>query len=1034
MTHLHDHHGHDHAADELAAARRRLADGRGPQFWRSLEELADTDAFRDYVAREFPSQVEVWDDAVGRRRFLQLMGASLALAGVSGCAFQPPESIVPAVQSPEQNVSGKPLFFASALTLGGYATGVLVESWSGRPTKIEGNPDHPANLGGSDVFMQAAILGMYDPDRSQVLTRNGRISTWDDFLANVLKIRDAHKADGGAGLRLLTEVVTSPTLVDQIGALRKEFPQAKWYQYDPVGRDNERAGAILAFGEDVQPIHHLDRADVVVALDADFMTIGPARLREARDFAARREPEPDLYGSKPKAMNRLYVAEPTPTCTGSIADHRLRVAAQRVEGVARAIAQAVGIEGVAGPSKPLDADLARFAVAVANDLKSHRGASLVVAGVAQPPVVHALAHAINGALANIGKTVEYIAPVEAEPADRVAGLRELVEDMKAGKAATLAILGGNPAYDAPVDLGFVEALGKVKTTIRLGLYEDETSKLCQWHIPEAHPLESWGDALAFDGTATIVQPLIAPLYGGKSALEFVSALATGGAQQGLTLVQSYWKGRKPGGNFDAFWRKTLRDGVVADTAAKPKSVSIKPLGSLPTSPEPAGGAFEVVFRPDPSVWDGRFANNGWLQELPRPLTRLTWDNAALVSPRTGKELGLKVDELYGESDVIELTANGRKLRIPALVTPGQADGVVTIHLGHGRTRAGRVGTGVGVDAYRLRPSDGLWSATTTSLTRTGETYRLASVQHHSTMENRDLVRVATLGKYAEHPKFAQEPDEHVVREATMYEDPLPQHRRNPIDEGGLGEGNSWGMAINLNTCIGCGACVVACQAENNIPVVGKEQVLMNREMHWIRIDRYYESDEEHKDDPKIHHQPVPCMHCEKAPCELVCPVGATTHSAEGLNEMTYNRCVGTRYCSNNCPYKVRRFNFLQYSDETTPSLKLLHNPDVTVRPRGVMEKCTYCVQRISAARIAAEGEDRRVGGNEVVTACQGACPTRAIVFGNLNDREADVVKHKASPRSYALLAELNTRPRTTYVAKLTNPNPSLPGESGPAEG
>jgi molybdopterin-containing oxidoreductase family iron-sulfur binding subunit len=432
---------------------------------------------------------------------------------------------------------------------------------------------------------------------------------------------------------------------------------------------------------------------------------------------------------------------------------------------------------------------------------------------------------------------------------------------------------------------------------------------------------------------------------------------------------------------------------------------------------------EVVLRPDPTLWDGRFANNGWLQELPKPLTRLTWDNAAIVSPRTGKELGLRIDELYGESDVIEVTANGRKLRIPAWVTPGQADGVITIHLGHGRTRTGRVGTKVGFDAYRLRTSDALWHAAATA-TKTGEMFQLATVQHHSTMENRELIRIATLGHYTEHPKFAQEPDEHIRREQTMFEDPLPQLRRDPKEEGGGGEGNAWGMAINLNTCIGCGACVVACQAENNSPVVGKEQVLMNREMHWIRVDRYYEGSE---DDPQIHHQPVPCMHCEKAPCEPVCPVAATTHSAEGLNEMTYNRCVGTRYCGNNCPYKVRRFNFLQYSDETTPSKKLMYNPDVTIRPRGVMEKCSYCVQRISAARIAAEGEDRIVGGNEVQTACQGACPTRAIVFGNLNDRSADVVQHKSSPRNYALLAELNTRPRTTYVAKLTNPSPALGG-------
>ncbi len=604
--------------------------------------------------------------------------------------------------------------------------------------------------------------------------------------------------------------------------------------------------------------------------------------------------------------------------------------------------------------------------------------------------------------------------------------------MKGGKVSTLAILGGNPAYDASADLGFAEALRGVKTTIRLGLYEDETSKLCQWHIPESHPLEAWSDARAFDGTATIVQPLIAPLYGGKSAIEFVAALATGGSRQGLDLVRSYWKDQKPGAGFDAFWRKTLRDGVVAGSSAKPVQVALKPLGSLTPEAEPVGGSVEVVFRPDPTVWDGRFANNGWLQELPKPMTRLTWDNAALVSPRTAESLGLRRDQLYGESDIIELTFPERtRLRIPAWVTPGQADGVITVHLGYGRTRAGRVGTGAGFDAYTVRTSGSPWSARATA-TRTEKTYTLATVQHHSNMENRELVRVASLAKYGEHPRFA--PGARRARhapEATLFEIPLPQLVRTPGEDGAPGEGNAWGMAINLNTCIGCNACVVACQSENNIPVVGKEQVLMNREMHWIRIDRYYEGEE---DDPEIHHQPVPCMHCEKAPCELVCPVGATTHSAEGLNEMTYNRCVGTRYCGNNCPYKVRRFNFFQYSDETTPSKKLMYNPDVTVRPRGVMEKCTYCVQRISAARIAAEGEGRRVEGNEVVTACQGACPTRAIVFGNLNDRAADVVKHKASPRNYALLAELNTRPRTTYVAKLTNPNPDLPGRAGHPEG
>jgi len=1001
-----DHHDHP----DLAEARGRLAGARGPQYWRSLEELAGTEGFQDYLGREFPSLASEWTDPVGRRQFLRLMGASLALAGVSGCAFQPPEKIVPYVITPESQVAGKPLFFATAVTRGGYADGVLVESWSGRPTKVEGNPAHPSNLGGTDSILQASILGLYDPDRSQVATRNGRITTWDDFLGTVVALRAAHKADGGDRLRLLTEPVTSPTLAGRIGALLAEFPKGKWYQYDAVGRDAERAGARIAFGEDVEPIHHLDRADVIVALDADLFSAGPGRLRAAREFAARREPD-----ANSGAMNRLYVVEPSPTCTGTLADHRLAVGAHRVADIALAIAAGVGVEGVAAPARALDPKLTKFVAAVVDDLKAHRGKGLVAAGFGQPAAVHAIVHGINGALGNLGKAVELVEPVEARPADRLDGLRELATDMAGGRVGTLIILGGNPAYDAPADLDFARALERVRTTIHLGLYEDETSARCHWHLPESHSLEAWGDALAHDGTATILQPLIAPLYGGRSAIEVVEALATGGTRPGLDIVRSTWEGRKTGGDFEVFWRKALRDGVVAGTASKPKPMTPKSLAGL-ALPAPAAEGLEVVFRPDPTVWDGRYANNGWLQELPKPITRTTWDNAALVSPATARRLGLAVSEEYGTSDVVELALKGRKVRVAVWITPGQADDTITLHLGYGRTHAGRVGNGAGFDVNRLRTSEAFWSATGLSLSKTGETYTIATVQHHNNMDGRELVRVGSLAEYREKPHFAQEPDEHVKPEMTLFQVPLPLLDRKE------GVGNSWGMAINLNTCIGCNACMTACQSENNIPVVGKDQVLKGRELHWIRVDRYFEGE---ADDPKIHTQPVPCMHCEQAPCEIVCPVAATTHSAEGLNEMTYNRCVGTRYCSNNCPYKVRRFNFLQYADETTPSLKLQRNPDVTVRSRGVMEKCTYCVQRISAARIAAESEDRRVGGNEVVTACQSACPTSAIVFGNLNDRAADVVKQKASPRNYALLAELNARPRTTYLAKLTNPNPAL---------
>ena len=1008
----HPHHHHHDEHHGLAEIRGRLAGESGPQFWRSLEELAGTEAFQDFLGREFSSQAEEWSDPVGRRQFLRLMGASLALAGVSGCAFQPQQTIVPYVRAPEQIVNGKPLFFATALTHEGYATGVLVESWQGRPTKIEGNPGHPASLGATDAFMQASILSLYDPDRSQVITRNGRISTWDDFLAAVIDLRRRNRADGGERLRILTETVLSPTLVAQIRSLLAAFPKAKWYQYEPVGRDGAREGLRLAFGEHVEPIHHLAKADVIVSLDADFTTQGPGRLRDAREFASRREPGGPAGGS----MNRLYVVEPTPSCTGSIADHRLAIPSGTIPIMVQAIAHGLGVAGVTSPAPGMKPQHAKFAAAIVADLKAHQGASLVMAGLGQPSVVHALTAAINHSLGNVGKTVDYIGTLESDPANRTAGLRELAADMSGGGVGTLLIVGGNPVYDAPADIDFSAAVDKVETTIRLGLFEDETSSRCHWQIPEAHPLEAWGDALASDGTATIVQPLIAPLYNGKSAIELVAALATGETKDGLDIVRSHWQAKRPGPGFDGFWRRTLRDGLVADSAAKPRSVAIK-LTSVQIAPPPDVPALEVVFRPDPTIWDGRFANNGWLQELPKPISRITWDNAALMAPATARSLGVAADELTGKVDLVDLTRNGRTLRMPVWIVPGQAEGTITVHLGYGRTHAGRVGDGAGFNAYRLRTSDSPWSATGMRVEKVAGVYELATIQHHSNMEGRELVRIGTVDEYRKTPDFAQLPDEHVKPGLTLYEVPLPQLRRQ---EGH--EGNSWGMSINLNTCIGCNACVVACQSENNIPVVGKEQVIRGREMHWLRIDRYYEGD---ADSPAIHHQPVPCMHCEQAPCELVCPVAATTHSAEGLNEMTYNRCVGTRYCGNNCPYKVRRFNFLQFSDETTPSLKLMRNPDVTVRSRGVMEKCTYCVQRINAARIVAEGENRRVGGNEVETACQSACPTRAIVFGNLNDPAAEVVKLKSSPRNYALLAELNTRPRTTYLAKLTNPNPAL---------
>jgi molybdopterin-containing oxidoreductase family iron-sulfur binding subunit len=680
--------------------------------------------------------------------------------------------------------------------------------------------------------------------------------------------------------------------------------------------------------------------------------------------------------------------------------------------LAQAVAHALKIEGVTQVASEPMAKHGSWISALARDLERHRARSLVIAGDAQPPVVHALAHAMNHALGNIGQTVTFHPSPEQGPSNQIDSLAELTRDISLGAVDTLLVLEVNPAYDAPADLDFATALrgDKIRLRIHLGLHDDETAELCHWHIPAAHFLESWSDIRSLDGTVTIQQPLIAPLYQGKSAHDVLAAFLGEPDKSSLEIVREHWKRQSLPGDFDSVWQQALRDGLLPGTTTAAKSVTPKPHGfTTPARPEtaPDAGGLELVFRPDPTIWDGRFANNSWLQELPKPLTRLTWDNAALIS----KELARRLE--IANEDVVELRCQGRSLRLPAWIMPGQARDSVTVSLGYGRWRAGRVGTNLGFNAYVLRTSQSPWFSAGLEIKKTGERYPLAAVQHHHVMAGRELVRVATVDQYQQNPDFVQEPDRSHQHGLSLYPD---QPR------GGNAE-NAWGMAIDLNRCIGCGACVAACQAENNIPVVGKDEVLRSREMHWLRIDRYYEGDD--ASNPRTYFQPVPCMHCEKAPCELVCPVGATTHSDEGLNEMTYNRCVGTRYCSNNCPYKVRRFNFFQYSDESTPSLKLMRNPDVTVRPRGVMEKCTYCVQRINHARINAKIEGRPVGGDEVVTACQAACPSRAIIFGNITDPRSAVARAKASPRNYALLAELNTWPRTTYLARLRNPNPEI---------
>ncbi|MFN8445119.1 MAG: TAT-variant-translocated molybdopterin oxidoreductase [Caldilineaceae bacterium] len=980
---------------DLVEVQKRLATTQGRHYWRSLEELAETSEFQEFLHREFPRQASEWLPSMSRRNFLQLMGASLALAGLTACS-SPPEKIVPYVQAPENEIPGQSLFFATAYQLGGYAKGVLAQSQLNRPTKLEGNPDHPASLGATDALTQASILNLYDPDRAKEVTQKGTASTWEDFLSALKAQVAGQQSKGGSGLHILTETVTSPTLLGQLQAIQSAFPKATWHQYEPVNRDNVYAGARLAFGEAVEPLYHFDQADVIVSLDADFLVSMPGSVRFARDFAdGRRVDRP-----AERKQNRLYAIESTPTLTGANADHRLALRAGQIDGFARALANAVSV-GV--QSSDDGAIPANWISAISKDLQAHKGTSLVVVGDHQPSVVHALAHAINEKLGNVGKTVTYADPVVNNTQSQSESLQALSAALKANQVELLLILGANPVYSAPVDLEFASLLAQVAFSAYLGGFVDETGAQCQWQIPESHYLESWSDARAYDGTVTIQQPLIEPLYASHSAHELLDALLTETPRSDHDIVKEYW-GKQPGAeNLDLFWRQALHDGLVANSALPAKTVSVKTDWSQQAAPA-SSSDLEINFRPDPTVWDGRFANNGWLQELPKPLTKLTWENAALISPTTAAALGVD------NGDMVELSLEERTVQAPIWLLPGHAENSITLHLGYGRTQAGRVGTSLGVNAYVLRGVNSLWFAGGVGVRKVSSGYRLATTQDHQSMEGRNLIRSGTFDEFASNPTFAQEVDGH-GEEISLY--PKFDYTEN-----------AWGMAIDLSACIGCNACVTACQAENNIPIVGKEQVLNGREMHWIRLDRYFEGEVEN---PDIYHQPVLCMHCENAPCEVVCPVAATMHDSEGLNTMVYNRCVGTRYCSNNCPYKVRRFNFLEFADYEDESLKLQRNPNVTVRARGVMEKCTYCVQRISAARINAKLEDRTIADGEVVTACQAACPTKAIVFGNINDASSDVAKRKASPLNYGLLTDLNTHPRTTYLAKLRNPNPELQG-------
>ena len=985
---------------DLTELRTQLATTGGRDYWRSLDELAETEDFQELLHREFPEQADQWLDPVSRRNFLKLMGASLAFGGLASCTIQPDEKIVPYVRAPEQLIPGKSLFYATAVELSGVANGVLVESHMGRPTKIEGNPDHPGSLGKTSGITQASVLDLYDPDRSQIVTNAGQISTWDDFVYQLTQVAEGQKLKKGAGLRILTQTVTSPTLAGQFEALKAAMPQAVWHQYEPVNNDSAHSGTAMAFGQALNPVYDFAKAEVILSLDADFTTNFPGDVRYAQDFAAGRRLGPDR-----QKMNRLYVAETLPTAVGSLADHRLALSTGGIEALALRLAKELGVSWNAAQAPDDLADQSQWIGALAKDLKANAGRSLVIAGPQQAPIVHALAHAINSTLDNIGHTVKYTAPLEVAPSDQAQSIADLVAAMQAGSVDALLILGGDPVYNAPADLDFAGALDKVAFRAHIGLYQNASSQLCHWHVPQSHYLESWGDARGYDGTVSIVQPLIEPLYNSKSIHEVMGTITGQTGVPAYDIVKDHWKKVSAQQNFEAFWQQALHNGIVAGTA-----LPVKRVWSSGTLRVDAGTGqrlededLELILRPDPMVWDGRFANNGWLQETPKPITKLTWDNAALVSPATAENRGLKNEQ------IIQLTHDGRTIEAPVWIVPGMAAGVVAVHLGYGQQNAGRVAQEAGFNAYTLRTNKNLWSTTGLSLAKTVQKRPLACTQDHANMENRHLVRHATLDQYQKDPSFAQKEGHVFPHELTMYEDHVSPK-------------NAWGMVIDLNSCIGCNACSVACQSENNIPVVGRDQVLNGRELHWIRVDRYYAGD---LDDPQIHHQPIPCMQCENAPCETVCPVTATSHSEEGLNDMVYNRCVGTRYCANNCPYKVRRFNFLQYADRESESLKMQRNPNVTVRSRGVMEKCTYCVQRINAARIESKKSGDPITDGQIKMACEQACPTEAITFGDINDADSRVAKLKNNPRNYGILEDLNTRPRTTYLAGVKNPNPEI---------
>lgn len=966
--------------------------------WRSLAEHAQ----RPDPSRELRPEAPPADTA-SRRSVLQLLGASAAMATLGGCLKPPDEKVLPYTRQPPEVQPGNPSHYATCSTIDGRATGLLATSYEGRPTKIDGNPEHPSSRGPIGVLEQADVLRLYDPQRLKVAQLRGQLRAWRDFLSAAAENARALREKKGQGLRFLLEPNSSPLIGQLRQRLLDAYPRAKFSSWSAIPLQQARDGAQLAFGGDYDTRLDLSRASVVLSLDSDFLAALPGNLPAMAAWGAKRDPSKGPLG-------RLYAVESNLTMTGMNADHRLRLKPTDLQrfGLAllgRLAAEVPALSRYAPLARrfPLPHDSARFADALAKDLTRAGRGALVAVGPRQPPALHAAAHAINSALQSAGAAQARTVLHELDAGPRA--LRQLTEEMRSGAVETLVITAWNPVYGAPADLGFGKALSEVKTSVYRSLYFDETAERAGWVLPALHPLESWGDARGHDGTVTFQQPLISPLYAGVSEAEVLAAFLGEGDRTAYTQLREYWRSRS-GAAFDLSWEKWLADGFIDRTATAAETPAVRHdavlAAAMQVAPAETAPGLEINIVPDYRVWDGRFSNTPWLQELPDPVTKITWENAALIAPRTAEKLGLE------QGDLVDLGIHGPPVRAPVVVAPGHAEECVTVAMGYGRQGNGEeICRGLGFDTATLRHSDAPWFAAGLTLAPSGKKRPAAQTQEHHSMEGRLIAAVTT------------------VQGLKETEEALSEHRGPPLSVHKPQEypGHRWGMAIDLSRCTGCSACMVACQSENNIPVVGREQVAKSREMHWIRVDRYFTGDD--TENPGVVFQPLMCVHCESAPCEYVCPVNATVHSDEGLNEMIYNRCIGTRYCSNNCPYKVRRFNFFSYTSDYADTEKMVFNPDVTVRSRGVMEKCTYCVQRIERVRIRTRVQERAIRDGEVRTACQEACPTEAIVFGDLNDPKAKVTQLHADERRYDLLHELGTRPRTAYLARVMNPNPEL---------